>query len=656
MNLRNGDNRVMCIVELPAENMFIYVGFSINSTGVEENLFVYSREWTVDSAYNFRGLLTIDPALIDSSGNEIYNFEITKGDKLPDSIAECRVEASKALVAALGILYIKKLGNVSLKDFGFEAFDLMGEGLHSWDAGIIIKEPTYDEEGVKEYTCSICNSTKTEPISALTPEIEEPTVYYEQEPNSSQYSATPLIVGEPCIGEIGSYEFYRKNGVDTDFYAVYLEKGQYYRLYINGYNDEFAATTLIIHFITSSNVSKSIKSKMENLGVDYYEFTAQESGTYYIKLYNYFDNKTRTEHYYTINVEKIAPPTITLSKTELIYDGYSQRPEVTVKLGNRELKNYSDYDIDYDYTRDVGTYSIIITMDGDFYGTYSKTYKIVYATPTLSSAANVVGGVKFTWQEVNGAAKYRVFRRVYNASTKKWTSWAKVADTTAVSYTDKTVKSGTKYAYTVRCISSDGKTYTSNYNTTGKTVTYVAAPVISSITNINGGVKIVWPKTAGAAKYRVFRKTGSGSWTKLADTASVAYTDTKAANGTTYSYTIRCLNSTGSYVSAYNTTGKKITYVARPTISSLTSPKTKQMLVKWGKNAKATGYVIQYSTSSTFASGNKTVTVKGAATVSKTISSLTAKKRYYVRIRTYKTVGGKNYYSVWSAVKNVTTK
>ncbi len=118
-----------------------------------------------------------------------------------------------------------------------------------------------------------------------------------------------------------------------------------------------------------------------------------------------------------------------------------------------------------------------------------------------------------------------------------------------------------------------------------------------------------------------------------------------------------------SIFTAYAATGTSTLYktvttyqVARPTLSSLTSPKTRQMLVKWGRNAKATGYVIQYSTSSKFASGNKTVTVKAAATVSRTISRLTAKKRYYVRVRTYKTVGGKNYYSAWSAVKNVVTK
>jgi hypothetical protein len=69
-----------------------------------------------------------------------------------------------------------------------------------------------------------------------------------------------------------------------------------------------------------------------------------------------------------------------------------------------------------------------------------------------------------------------------------------------------------------------------------------------------------------------------------------------------------------------------------------------------------TGYEIQYSTSSTFASGNKTVVVTGYSNVSKKITKLIAKKKYYVRIRTYKTVSGVKYYSNWSAKKYVTTK
>jgi hypothetical protein len=78
--------------------------------------------------------------------------------------------------------------------------------------------------------------------------------------------------------------------------------------------------------------------------------------------------------------------------------------------------------------------------------------------------------------------------------------------------------------------------------------------------------------------------------------------------------------------------------------------------VKWAKQAtQTTGYQIQYSTSSKFTS-YKTVTISKNSTVSKTVSKLTANKKYYVRVRTYKTVNGKKIYSSWSAAKNVTTK
>ncbi|MCM1115236.1 MAG: secretory protein, partial [Clostridium sp.] len=71
---------------------------------------------------------------------------------------------------------------------------------------------------------------------------------------------------------------------------------------------------------------------------------------------------------------------------------------------------------------------------------------------------------------------------------------------------------------------------------------------------------------------------------------------------------------------------------------------------------QTTGYQIQYSTDKNFKKNNKTVTVSSNKTTSKTISKLSGKKKYYVRIRTYKTVSGTKYYSSWSSVKTVTTK
>lgn len=94
--------------------------------------------------------------------------------------------------------------------------------------------------------------------------------------------------------------------------------------------------------------------------------------------------------------------------------------------------------------------------------------------------------------------------------------------------------------------------------------------------------------------------------------------------------------------------------VPKTAISKLTK-KSKAFTVKWKRVSVATGYQIQYSTAKSFKS-KKTVTVKGAKNANKTIKKLKSKKRYYVRVRAYKTYKGKNYYSKWSAVKSVKVK
>ncbi|MGN0529373.1 MAG: transglutaminase domain-containing protein [Eubacterium sp.] len=108
-----------------------------------------------------------------------------------------------------------------------------------------------------------------------------------------------------------------------------------------------------------------------------------------------------------------------------------------------------------------------------------------------------------------------------------------------------------------------------------------------------------------------------------------------------------------------NYTGTKTLYFTiKPKATSISSvsAKSKGFTVKWKKQStQVTGYQIQYSTSSKFTSP-KTVTVSSYKTTSKTISKLKSKKKYYVRVRTYKTVSGTKYYSSWSKAKSVTTK
>ena len=103
------------------------------------------------------------------------------------------------------------------------------------------------------------------------------------------------------------------------------------------------------------------------------------------------------------------------------------------------------------------------------------------------------------------------------------------------------------------------------------------------------------------------------------------------------------------------TTPIKVT-VKKTTLKSAKNAKGKKIVVKWKKNTAGNGYQIQYSTSKKFAKGNKTKTISKNKTTSYTIKKLKKKKTYYVRIRTYKKVSGKTYYSGWSSVKKVKIK
>ena len=93
---------------------------------------------------------------------------------------------------------------------------------------------------------------------------------------------------------------------------------------------------------------------------------------------------------------------------------------------------------------------------------------------------------------------------------------------------------------------------------------------------------------------------------------------------------------------------------AKQEIQKLTA-KSKAFFVDWAQKGSATGYEIQYATNSKFTSAKK-VTITNNKTDKTTVSKLSGKKKYYVRVRSYTTVKGTKYYGAWSASKSVTTK
>ncbi|MCD8148554.1 MAG: CAP domain-containing protein [Clostridiales bacterium] len=273
------------------------------------------------------------------------------------------------------------------------------------------------------------------------------------------------------------------------------------------------------------------------------------------------------------------------------------------------------------------------------------------STPTMSGISNTTSGVKITWKKVSKAKGYYIYRSTSKNGTYKKIATVKSGST--LSYTNKTsgtykVSSGKTYYYKV--VAYNGSTTSSK--SSAKSIRYLTAGKISSLTNTTTGITVKWSKVSGAKGYYVYRKTGSGSYSKIktiSGASTVSYTDTavKSKNGTTYTYAICPYYSStkGSY------TGKSTVRLTTPALSGAAASNCSSLAVKWSKVSSVTGYQVQYATNSSF-SGATTKTYSGASTVSKTLSGLTNGNTYYTRIRTYKTVSGTKYYSAWSSAKS----
>ena len=148
----------------------------------------------------------------------------------------------------------------------------------------------------------------------------------------------------------------------------------------------------------------------------------------------------------------------------------------------------------------------------------------------------------------------------------------------------------------------------------------------------------------------------------ITQSITVKYNGKTLKNGT--DYTVSCSNNKsigtatvkiagkGSYTGTITKTFK--INPAKQEIQKLTA-KSKAFFVDWAQKGSATGYEIQYATNSKFTSAKK-VTITNKKTDKTTISKLSGKKKYYVRVRSYTTVKGTKYYGAWSASKSVTTK
>ena len=205
---------------------------------------------------------------------------------------------------------------------------------------------------------------------------------------------------------------------------------------------------------------------------------------------------------------------------------------------------------------------------------YDKGWQQTYiAAPVLKPLTNSSNGVNVSWEASAGAVNYRVYRK--NSAG----AWVKTGETADTSFVDKNVESGKTYTYTVKCISADGSKSESGFDHKGKTIQFIAAPVLKPLTNALTGVSVSWEASAGAANYRVYRKNKAGTFVSIGETTSTDFVDTDAKSGNTYTYTVKGINNDG-ISSGYDHNGQAIRYISAPVISKLSNT-TEGVKIEW---------------------------------------------------------------------------
>ena len=346
-----------------------------------------------------------------------------------------------------------------------------------------------------------------------------------------------------------------------------------------------------------------------------------------------------TSKNFTITKRAMAGGTVSVASS-VSFTGSNITPSVTVKVAGRTLTSGTDYTVSYSNNKNVGTSNVYVYGKGNYSGSLSAKFDIVPAKQQIQKLETKYKGFYIDWAQKGSATGYDVEYSV------------KANMSGAVS---KHLTANKPDTLTVSGLSGD-KTY------------YVR---VRSYTNVNGKVYYgAWSdvKSIKTANNDITKATVSGISTKLftgkaiTQNVTVKVGNTVLKNGT--DYTVSYSNNKKVGKATVKITGKGkyggvITKTfkinpAKQEIQKLTA-KSKAFFVDWAQKGSATGYEIQYATNSKFTSAKK-VTITNNKTDKTTISKLSGNKKYYVRVRSYTTVGGTKYYGSWSATKTVTTK
>ena len=518
---------------------------------------------------------------------------------------------------------------------------------HSYGNSVVTKQPTCTAEGTKTKTCTKCGATVTETIAKLS------------------HSYTTTVVAPTCTAD--GYTLHKCSVCGTSYKdSTTKATGHSYGNSVVTKQPTCTSEGTKTKTCTKCNatVTETIPKTSHKYANTVVAPTCTTNGYTLHKCSvcgtSYKDNTTKATGHSYGNSVVTKQPTCT-SEGTAIKTCTKCNATVTEKLPAKGHTAVTDKG-----------YPATCTTAGKTDGSHCSVCNTVIKVQTVINAT----GHKSSGWIVDKAASIGVKGSKHKECTvcKKVLETAEIPALSRISISKASVTLSTStYAYDGKAkkpgvtVKLNGKTlkngtdYTVSYSNNTKVGT--AKVTITGKGNYTGSVSKTY-----SIKNNFKKATVSGISTKaftgknITQSITVKYNGKALKKGTDYTVSYSSnknigtatvkITGKGSYTGTITKTFK--INPAKQEIQKLTA-KSKAFFVDWAQKGSATGYEIQYATNSKFTSAKK-VTITNKNTDTKTISKLSGKKKYYVRVRSYTTVKGTKYYGAWSASKSVTTK